>query len=152
MGKPLPAFWDEHLKTWQAFRNDLLDLGVPLEADMAPYADPVGPTYWDGGMVATWRVQVLAFLPDNTGLSVDFSHVLPGRERCEVYGWGRSVSVRAVLVAPTPQHLDEVFGYTALLVGLIPDVDDQRCQPIGCDNGHHLTGCSFAARDSEDPA
>lgn len=26
---------------------------------------------------------------------------------------------------------------------------DDRCQPIGCDNGHHLVGCPYAAIDND---
>ena len=28
----------------------------------------------------------------------------------------------------------------------------EPCQPIGCDNGHHLAGCFYAAVDAEDAA
>jgi len=45
---------------------------------------------------------------------------------------------------------DKVAGMWALIgVRLASeDYEDDRCQPIGCDNGVHVPGCQYEARDA----
>jgi hypothetical protein len=45
---------------------------------------------------------------------------------------------------------DKVAGMWALInvrTGVEVDFEDDRCMPIGCDNGVHVPGCQYEARD-----
>lgn len=46
---------------------------------------------------------------------------------------------------------DKVAGMWALINSTtVPsDWEDDRCQPIGCDNGVHVPGCQYEARDAD---
>jgi hypothetical protein len=57
----------------------------------------------------------------------------------------------AALIEGTPEHKDYVDEAAALADVDVAPLDDPMtpgmpdpCQPIGCDNGHHLPGCSYA--------
>lgn len=44
---------------------------------------------------------------------------------------------------------DKVAGMWALINSTVPSYfEDDRCQPIGCDNGVHVPGCQYEARDA----
>lgn len=149
---PLAAEWEPHARVWAAFVASLRDLEVPLAEDMSFYLTPRGPQTWASPHAPeSWRATAIAFLgskPVNTGVSVDFYR---DGVRLVLSGWGRdSANVEIRLRISTPDMLDEALGYTAALVGLLPDLEN-RCQPIGCDAGIHLPGCEFADLDGPRP-
>lgn len=146
--QPLPAWWAGHLRVWHGFVDSLRELHLQVASEiLATYLDPQGPRTWgDPAGSESWRVGAFACLgspPVSTGISVDFYD-----KRLAVDGWGsESTSVKIRLSAPSPDMFDEALGYTAALIGLLPDLDG-RCQPIGCDAGIHLPGCRFAEVDA----
>jgi len=70
---------------------------------------------------------------------------------------GTDLYGRPILVGRVKGPIQQpVFEPPAVDARVIQHVDQdgipEPCQPIGCDNGHHLPGCFYAAVDADETA
>ena len=73
--------------------------------------------------------------------------VPPGTDRIE----GNPIEQAQRLIAKVEQQAAIIDAFDAVTTAELAAEDTttiQPCQPIGCDNGHHLPGCRFADIDA----
>jgi hypothetical protein len=62
---------------------------------------------------------------------------------------GSTVEAPAIPIKALAAAVD-VLALAPAAAALLEEGMPEPCQPIGCDNGHHLNGCVFAAVDGEE--